>query len=249
MNGYSTLRSLTLSLEQTTGVSILRKKDETSHTHYDAAVFSFGDETGYGFHADFLNGWDVDVLQAAIDQCTGDLFQNIEGCPPFVQYIDRERAKSCTIPRVVEEEIDGPLSALPGCNPIPFDGIQPCSSTPSISGFTGAVSATATSMSTSEVTSGTSSSATTTFTMSSYSASEVVSSAMTSSSVSMMASASTSEVITYASPTTWLSAYVSDPSPSASPTGTCKKKQKKRHTFDSRAPNGHHRRQAHAVSY
>ncbi|KAI5116298.1 hypothetical protein M0805_003653 [Coniferiporia weirii] len=42
-------------------------------------VFSFGDELGYGFHADFVNGWNQDVLEAAIKECTGDLFENVEG--------------------------------------------------------------------------------------------------------------------------------------------------------------------------
>ena len=32
-------------------------------------VLSNGDPTGYGFHGDFVNGWDVPTLQAAVDAC------------------------------------------------------------------------------------------------------------------------------------------------------------------------------------
>lgn len=42
------------------------------------SVFAFGDEVGYGFHSDFVNGWNTDILQRAVDQCTGDLFSNVE---------------------------------------------------------------------------------------------------------------------------------------------------------------------------
>lgn len=42
-------------------------------------VFSFGDDVGYGFHADFVNGWKQGILEAAVKQCTGQLFNNVEG--------------------------------------------------------------------------------------------------------------------------------------------------------------------------
>ncbi|KAG6826748.1 hypothetical protein H0H93_016238, partial [Arthromyces matolae] len=32
-------------------------------------VFAYGDATGYGYHADFLMGWDKGVLQKAVDNC------------------------------------------------------------------------------------------------------------------------------------------------------------------------------------
>jgi hypothetical protein len=32
----------------------------------------------FGFHGDFLNGWDTNVLQAAVDQCTGLLFGDLK---------------------------------------------------------------------------------------------------------------------------------------------------------------------------
>lgn len=92
-------------------------------------------------HADFVNGWDQQVLEDAVQQCTGDiggvltstypfsglrqLFTKYFGhvsspdCPPFIPYLDNDIANSCSTPSVVEENINGPLTALPGCNPIP----------------------------------------------------------------------------------------------------------------------------------
>ncbi len=35
----------------------------------DAGRFSNGDPTGYGYHADFFNGWESGVLQKAINEC------------------------------------------------------------------------------------------------------------------------------------------------------------------------------------
>lgn len=32
-------------------------------------IWSNGDTTGFGYHADFVNGWDQDVLEAAVESC------------------------------------------------------------------------------------------------------------------------------------------------------------------------------------
>jgi len=82
-------------------------------------VFANGDTTGLGMHADFINGWDENTLSAAVKQCTDMFFDaQLENCAPLAASINRQKAQACTIPRVVEEEIDGPLKALPGCNPV-----------------------------------------------------------------------------------------------------------------------------------
>lgn len=47
-------------------------------------VFANGDETGYGFHGDFINGWDIPTLTAAIDECLiGNEYGVIEDCSVF----------------------------------------------------------------------------------------------------------------------------------------------------------------------
>lgn len=95
-------------------------------------VFSFGNTTGYGQHGDYIFGWEGDALQRAMDDnCNVDC--------PTLQSQDTDTANQCTIPRCVDEEIDGSefefldspevpaslssdiskdLSQLPGDNPI-----------------------------------------------------------------------------------------------------------------------------------
>ena len=95
-------------------------------------VFAQGDPTGYGFHGDFINGWDVPELQKAVDECT-DLSGVMTDCDVFT-YFEDEDCKQCQIPTTVHEDIDGPLQQLPGCNPV-ADGPglavpAPCAVTP-----------------------------------------------------------------------------------------------------------------------
>jgi hypothetical protein len=82
----------------------------------DAWTFSFGDQTGYGFHADFISQWDTTVLQDAIDQvrvledvvcpfdsywsysvqCTNPDDQGVVAkCPPLVKSVNTARANAC----------------------------------------------------------------------------------------------------------------------------------------------------------
>jgi len=114
-------------------------------------VFSTGDDTGYGFHADFVNGWEPSVLAAAVQQCTGPIFGNLEQCPPFLPTLNHTAAAACKISSVVDENITGPLSALPGCNPSPYTGgarcmnlATPALKAPSASGTAGNPAASAT---------------------------------------------------------------------------------------------------------
>jgi hypothetical protein len=81
-------------------------------------VFANGDATGYGMHGDFVNGWDVDVLQDAIDTCT-DASGQVEKCAA-VTLFTRDEAAACKIPVTVAEKVDGTLTKLPGCNDISY---------------------------------------------------------------------------------------------------------------------------------
>ncbi|OCT50818.1 WSC domain-containing protein [Cladophialophora carrionii] len=84
-------------------------------------VFAQGDTTGYGFHGDFLNGWDPDVLDAAIDQCMGPGATNngqIGLCPPLQASVDPYFSQNCPEQApIVNETVHGLLKVLPGCNP------------------------------------------------------------------------------------------------------------------------------------
>lgn len=84
-------------------------------------VFSNGDPTGYGFHGDFLNGWDVPTLQALTDDCT-----NLSGVPSDcnkITFFTDEEMSQCKIPRQIHEPLgifSPPLAQLPGCNPLTY---------------------------------------------------------------------------------------------------------------------------------
>ncbi|KAI9784611.1 MAG: hypothetical protein M1839_001833 [Geoglossum umbratile] len=79
-------------------------------------TFSHGDDSGYGYHGDFVNGWDTAVLQQAIDTCTSDS-GNLEDCPVLDRY-PNDILQDCRISPSIGEKVFGVLDALPGCNPV-----------------------------------------------------------------------------------------------------------------------------------
>lgn len=89
-------------------------------------VLSMGDPTGYGFHADFINGWQTGVLLNAMKTCTiGESGAPLSDC--FEVYTQDE-INACTIAPVVDETVTGWLDTLPGCNPIqagPANAVKP----------------------------------------------------------------------------------------------------------------------------
>ncbi|KAH9848790.1 WSC-domain-containing protein [Lenzites betulinus] len=94
-------------------------------------VFANGDTTGYGFHGDFQNGWPVDLLQSAIDQCSGQS-GNLNDCAPLAAVIDQTAADACVYEGdLVDEDVglDAPITTLPGCNPV-FGTGQTCTVKP-----------------------------------------------------------------------------------------------------------------------
>lgn len=70
--------------------------------------------------ADFLNGWDTQVLTDAIAQCINDVESgNISECPPLYASQDEYFATNCPEqPPLVNEQVKGVLSKLPGCNEV-----------------------------------------------------------------------------------------------------------------------------------
>lgn len=79
-------------------------------------VWSNGDPTGYGYHGDFVNGWNIPILQRAINECGADSGV-IEECKVF-KFFNDDEAQACKIPVSVHEKTFGVLPALPGCNPV-----------------------------------------------------------------------------------------------------------------------------------
>lgn len=82
-------------------------------------VLSTGDLTGYGYHGDFLNGWDPAVQEQAVANCLADKgFGTIEECPTLLASNDNLSSARCPLqPPLVAEQVTGVLAALPGCNP------------------------------------------------------------------------------------------------------------------------------------
>lgn len=75
------------------------------------------DCAGYGFHGDFMNGWDEDVLTAGINACaTGDQDGNVKECPAFTPSDISDYATVCPVqPPIVNEPTLGMIDHLPGC--------------------------------------------------------------------------------------------------------------------------------------
>ncbi|EPQ54999.1 hypothetical protein GLOTRDRAFT_105878 [Gloeophyllum trabeum ATCC 11539] len=84
-------------------------------------VYATGDPTGYSWHGDFQNGWDTTALQNAIDQCDNPNDQTGNGVTEACKFFtvnSASTADACKIAPVVNEQVNGTLSKLPGCNPL-----------------------------------------------------------------------------------------------------------------------------------
>jgi len=99
--------------------------------------WSCGDPTGYGFHGDFLSGWDPKVMQAALkdpkcDSNNPDMADgnNVKACPPLAQYVQDTPEAACkmTTPIPLSEDMGmgHPLPEMPGCNPLTFKTTPAC---------------------------------------------------------------------------------------------------------------------------
>lgn len=80
-------------------------------------AFSNGDPLGFGYHGDFIMGWDSTnfTLQEAVDTCT-NLDGEIESCPLFTVISEAEQESvHMDLPSIVaKEDVNGPLDEIPG---------------------------------------------------------------------------------------------------------------------------------------
>ncbi|WPH02243.1 Hypothetical protein R9X50_00509900 [Acrodontium crateriforme] len=84
----------------------------------DSFVLAQGDNTGYGWHADFYNGWEEGAIPAIMNSCPYREYGNEDAheCTAFVQ---RDvNPSDCKLSVTFKENVDTPGHALPGCNPI-----------------------------------------------------------------------------------------------------------------------------------
>lgn len=84
-------------------------------------VFSNGDPTGYGYHADFIASWDDGVQEAvkANTLCTSLASDGeVESCPVFDGKVQSQAdAQACKLvlpEAIANEQVDGSLERLPG---------------------------------------------------------------------------------------------------------------------------------------
>ncbi|KAI5899816.1 uncharacterized protein SCHCODRAFT_01083620, partial [Schizophyllum commune H4-8] len=80
-------------------------------------VFSNGDPTGYGYHADFVNGWEPFALKNALDYCHCNPYGDPSCCVAQGLFTFDQEAK-CYSTDSVEEKVKGTLDTLPGANPV-----------------------------------------------------------------------------------------------------------------------------------
>ncbi|KAF2125280.1 hypothetical protein P153DRAFT_299688 [Dothidotthia symphoricarpi CBS 119687] len=87
-------------------------------------TWSNGDPTGYGYHADFMNGWNINTLQSAVDDCT-NASGRVEDCSHFTPSLQTEAEQGmCYIEdmpsNLKNDDCDGPSDGLCGNVPIQF---------------------------------------------------------------------------------------------------------------------------------
>ncbi|KAJ5692012.1 hypothetical protein N7462_001435 [Penicillium macrosclerotiorum] len=81
-------------------------------------VLANGDRTGYSLHADFIAGWEEDVLQTIIDTCDTQ-HKGMQACPNAGSVrSEYDNSNHCIMENLVPEKIDGTLDQLPGDNPV-----------------------------------------------------------------------------------------------------------------------------------
>ncbi|KAF2640037.1 WSC-domain-containing protein [Massarina eburnea CBS 473.64] len=108
-------------------------------------VFANGDGTGYGYHGDFVNGWNEQALQEGLDKCVDGVANCAEQV--FGTFNTQGETQACKLSPMIDEPVTGTLKALPGCNTVSYgpDAVTPqkdCASpkllttaTPEMSGY------------------------------------------------------------------------------------------------------------------
>ncbi|KAI1305715.1 hypothetical protein F5Y03DRAFT_150063 [Xylaria venustula] len=83
-------------------------------------VISNGDETGFGYHGDFISGWDADFLQEAVDTCTNESGELSDcsvftGNGPLQSEAEQQQCKFKTpLVLAAENDVAKTLNELPG---------------------------------------------------------------------------------------------------------------------------------------
>jgi len=135
-------------------VALAKGKNMAGHL-----IWANGDTTGFGWHGDFVNGWDFDVLQAALNNpacvragqsgSTASAPMAMSLCPPLGATQDDAKAQACTVAQGLGTQKEDvsltdlvQIPRLPGCNlPWGYTGSKPtCNGTtftPDVTPFKG----------------------------------------------------------------------------------------------------------------
>lgn len=97
--------------------------DTAPFTDFNRLVWAMGDPTGYGLHADFINGWDQNALNNMMTTCTGPNGVNTPSCSLWVPSLNGPGSASAqtvttTNPNPENVGLNGAIAALPGNNPV-----------------------------------------------------------------------------------------------------------------------------------
>lgn len=92
--------------------------------------WSTGDNTGFGHHGDFMNGWDNTVLQRAVETCTDDS-GDVRKCAAFTFRTDADTCLPEFKPSS-NENFTGTFAAIPGLSAIPVSRFDPCGVSPTV---------------------------------------------------------------------------------------------------------------------
>jgi len=93
--------------------------DTSAFPDYANWVYAMGDPTGYGLHADFVNGWNQNALEQSLVSCSGPQGAYAPTCS-----VNAGQGSAVSLkPQVASSPLEnvgltGPIPALPGNNPI-----------------------------------------------------------------------------------------------------------------------------------
>jgi len=79
----------------------------------DTLTLAMGTDLGAGVHADFINGWDREVLQDVINQCHNTTDNSVSECPALAQYMDSAGADACQFEGSLPAEDVGVAGPIP----------------------------------------------------------------------------------------------------------------------------------------
>lgn len=90
----------------------------SSQVKPDSFVLAMGDNTGYGWHSDFYNGWKDGAIPGLLASCPQGEYGNedIGSCPTFEKSSVSNNA--CKLKTTYVEKVTTPGQNLPGCNPV-----------------------------------------------------------------------------------------------------------------------------------